>query len=133
MRGLALVLAAFTVGCASMIPDVADGYENCSHSGLLSFSVDIRDSATALPISGTATMSWTAGQSSGSVSNPQIPPSGALLAYVLVGPYGRPGTFRVFVESPGYRTWQQNSVVVQPGVQQCSVGSTVRITALLQR
>ncbi len=132
MRGLALLLAASALGCSSVSPDTSDGYENCPNSGLLSFAVDIRDSATAQPISGTATMSWTAGQSSGSASHPVPPPNGAVQAYVLGGPYGRPGTYHVLIASPGYRTWQKDSVAVPPGAQVCSVGSTVRITALLQ-
>jgi hypothetical protein len=132
MRRLILLLAASVVGCASVMPSASDGYENCPNSGLLSFVVDVRDSATALPISGTATMSWTAGLSTGSATNPVVPPTGTLRAYVLGGPYGRPGNYQISVASAGYRTWQRNNVLVQSGVLPCSVGSTVQITALLQ-
>ncbi len=124
---------SFLAACFNATGPAADGYEDCSAGGLLSFAVDVTDFATSQPLPSTPTLRWTAGQSSGS-SMPQVPPTTpSITAVVVGGPYGRPGAFTISITAPGYRDWSIAGISVLEGASHCSVRETVRLIAKLQR
>jgi hypothetical protein len=112
----------------------ADGYDDCTAGGDASFIVTVVDSITAAPIASGATLTWSAGRSSGTSVAMQPPTPGPTTPLTTIqGPYGRPGTFNVTVQKSGYQDWKAPSVYVQQGTTgHCSIQATVVLSARMQ-
>jgi len=133
---LALVLGA--AGCHDPLAARPDGYEDCTHGGLLSFFVTTRDSVTGAYVTVTdgATLTWRAGLSTGTEypgPGRSLPGGVEVTPTGVPGPYGRPGTFDVVVRVPGYREWRRAGVQVAQGAAHCDVREIVELEARLQR
>jgi hypothetical protein len=126
--GLLLIAPSCT---ASSTAPKSDGFEDCTAGGPLSFSVAMQDSSSGQPISPSATLTWSAGVSSGT-SVGQIGSFGDSSRSELGGPYARPGIFDMTLQATGYRGWRRNGVAVAQGATHCSIQSTVRLVARLQ-
>jgi hypothetical protein len=126
--GLFLMAPSCTASSTAPSPD---GFEDCTAGGLASFSVAMRDSASGQPVSPSATLTWSAGVSSGK-SIGQIGSFGASSPDELAGPFGRPGIFDVTLQAKGYRDWRRNGVAVVQGATHCSIQNSVRLVAKLQ-
>ena len=156
---LALGATSFTLACRAsspapreprdapdytrMLHDAAararpDSFEVCAGGGYTSFVVEVLDSITLKPAAWGAHLTWRVGRSvDGAGPLPKYPMKVEDIRGIS-GPYGRPGTFDVLVQKPGYRDWYRAGVVVEgttepQGLARCTIVRPVHLRALLQR
>ena len=78
-------LAFVVQACDSPTLPVADGYEDCTAGGLMSFDVAVLDSLTGRPLASSATLTWRAGASVGTL-HAAIPPYAGGEPVAIAGP-----------------------------------------------
>lgn len=96
---IALAFVLVVQACGSPTQPIADGYEDCTAGGLISFDVAVLDSLTGHPLANSAILTWRAGASVGT-SHATVPPLPGGASVGIDGPYGRPGIYSIQVSVP---------------------------------
>ena len=102
-HALPLLLTLAILGLASCGGSEGDGFVGCPPVFLYGLTVHVRDSVTGTAVSG-ATLTLREGTYTEVME--ELPPG------TYVGAGGRPGTYHVTVEAPGYRDHERSGIVV---------------------